>query len=211
MRGAAALAFGLAVAPLAAFAAAGPDCPEAWCGDIPAVLDRWQPAERLRYGYGMTARADQAIRWYRQEAEKGDRRAMYNLGVMLAAGMGADPDPAAAEDWLIRALGAGLTEAAFALGNMAREGRARAPDPARAAAYYRTAAGAGLARAMHALGNLHAAGAGVPASLEDAYFWYFLAARKGHGLATAARDDLGRRISHAMRMRAEARAQEWRR
>ena len=37
-------------------------CLGAACSTTPAVFDRWDEAERLRYGYGMTARDDVALR-----------------------------------------------------------------------------------------------------------------------------------------------------
>lgn len=178
---------------------------------IDPAFDRWQPAERLRYGYGMTGRDRLAVKWYRRSAEAGDPRAMHNFGLMLSRGQGIAPDPRSGRAWLVRAMARGVSESAFALGQMARTGQGGPADPARARAYLDFAAGRGHVRAMHALGNLHAAGLGGPRSLERAYVWYLLAAEMGHELAAAARDAAAARLPDRVRRRAEAEARAWRR
>ena len=153
----------------------------------PAEFDRWDEARRLRYGYGMTARAEHAIRWYGAQARAGDPRAMHNYGLMLATGLGTPADLAEGRRWLGEAFAAGVVESALALGGMERTGAGGPADPARAAAYFRAAAEAGDSRGMHALANLLAAGEGAPASLGEAYVWWSLAAELGHPEAEAAR------------------------
>lgn len=190
------------------FAARSPrDCAGIACPGFSPVFAQWEAARRIRYGYGMTGRAEIAVRWYEKAAKKGDPRAMHNFGLMLTRGQGIEADRDEAGRWLRASLARGVAESALALGNMARLGHTAAADPNGAAAFYRQGAARGDTRSMHALANLYAAGIGVSQSLAEAYFWYYLAAKKGHLLATSARDAARSRLSPATLRDIERRAE----
>lgn len=191
-------------------AAASGVCAGVDCATVPAVHDRWDRARRLRYGYGMTADPAQAFRWYERSAERGDARAMHNVGLMLVRGQGVERDVEAGRAWLHRSLARNAVESALALAEMARLGIGGPIDHERAAKLYRRAADAGDVRAMHALGNLHAGGLGVRRSDEDALFWYLLASDKGHANAAEAARSLRARLDAEAIAEAEFRAMQWR-
>ena len=138
------------------------------------------------FGYGMTGRSEIAFHFLSKAAERGDSRAMHNIGLMLLRGEGTGQDTERGLDWLQRSFANGSVESALALGNLER----RAGRTDRAAAYYSFAAQSGDIRAMHALANLMVAGQGVRRSFVDAYLWYVRAARKGLAVAEHARDAL---------------------
>ena len=57
------------------------------------------------YENGRGVRRDdaEAVRWYRQAAERGDTEAQFNLGVMYYKGHGVRQDLALAQEWLGKA------------------------------------------------------------------------------------------------------------
>jgi len=162
-----------------------------------SIFDQWNPAKRIRYGYGMTGKHDIAYKWYLKSAKKGDRRAMHNTGYMQVYGMGTPVDRASGMAWLNKAAEAGLTEALLALADIYRIQVSHPDGAAQAHAYYKRAAKLGDARAMNALGNLHALGIGTYQSNLEAYFWYSLADSKGHLNAPIARNTLQSHIDES--------------
>jgi len=68
-------------------------------------------------GWSAYAKGDlpQALRAYRQAAERGDPLGQFNLAVMLIGGEGTAPDPRQGVDWLKRAAERGLARAQFSL------------------------------------------------------------------------------------------------
>lgn len=182
-------------------------CAIADCAQAPFV--HWDPPRKIRYGYGMTGRADIALRWYRKAALDGDARAIHNVGLMLITGEGAPRDSVEGARWLRQSFALGVAESGIALGDMARLGLGHPADPARALAYYRDAADRGESRAMHALGNMHALGLGVAVAPAEALFWYILSSDLGHPQAAAARDALTAALPPARRAAVEARARAW--
>ncbi|WP_218153147.1 tetratricopeptide repeat protein [Tranquillimonas alkanivorans] len=181
-------------------------CVPTLCDAVPPEFDIWDEARRLRYGYGMTARDEVAVRWFRRAARSGDARAMHNLGLMLLRGQGVQVDRAEALRWLEAAAARGVAETALALGNLARAGG----DDEAAVGYYRIAAERGDVRAMHALANMHATGRGVPLSRRLAFFLYEAAARRGHPAAARAVTPAGARLSELERDALRRAADDWR-
>lgn len=200
-----------AVVPAPAPAASGADgCGTRVCAvQDEALFHRWPSVKPLRWGYGMTVRDDLAAHWYALAARAGDARAMFNYGLMLLRGRGVEADPGHAQSWLERSFALGTVRAALALGDLARLGGAAPADPRLAAAYYRFAAEAGDVQGMHALANLYASGAGVRQSGAEAYFWYLLAAGRGHLPSEAPRSRLAGVLPSALAVRAERRADKW--
>jgi TPR repeat protein len=172
-------------------------------------FDQWYADSRLRYDYGMTADREAALYWYRKAAEAGDRRAAFNLGLMLRDGMAGKPQPKISLALLRQAAEAGIPEADLALGNGYRLGLFGAVDTLAALAHYRAAAEVGLVPAQHALANMLADGLGIRPDLESAYTWWRIAAWKGATLSADALDRVDWLIAPKVRRRAILRAEAW--
>ena len=171
----------------------------------------WYEARPVRYGYGMTGDPAAAAYWYEKHAEQGDRRAAFNLGLLLrdgATGRAAQPERARA--LLRRAAETGLARAHLALGNGYRLGRFGEIATDKALTHYRTAAEAGLAKAQHAYANMLANGLGTPIDRVAAYKWYWLAGFKGLARSERALERLRADMSPAQRREGRSRAAAWR-
>ncbi len=111
-----------------------------------------------------------------REAESGDARAAFLLGMRYARPEDSSRDDVEAVRWLRQAAQRGLAEAQYNLGIMYAAGRGVAPDAGQAADWYRQAAEQGLARAQYNLGAQYAAGDGVPRDEQRAAGWFERAA-----------------------------------
>ena len=83
-------------------------------------------------------------------------------------------------------------------------------DPAAASQWFLRAAEQGHGLAQRDLGLLYEAGWGVEQSLQEAYFWYSLAALHDSGRAALRRDALATGLSQEQRDTAERRLRLWR-
>lgn len=83
-------------------------------------------------------------------------------------------------------------------------------DPAAAFQWFLRAADQGHGLAQRDLGFLYEAGWGVEQSLQEAYFWYSLAALHDSGRAAVRRDSLATGLSLEQRDSAERRVRSWR-
>ena len=83
-------------------------------------------------------------------------------------------------------------------------------DPAAALQWFLRAADQGHGLAQRDLGLLYEAGWGVEQSLEEAYFWYSLAALHDSGRAALRRDALATGLSPEQRDSADRRLRSWR-
>ena len=126
-----------------------------------------------------------ALEEIRPEAEAGDPRAQYLMGVMYAHGKGVERDNFEAARWYEKAARNGETRAAFNLGFMLLNGvgETNQSDPAAAAKWLSVAAQAGNLTAQYLLGEMYLTGRGVPRDLEAALTWTLRAALRGHARA----------------------------
>ena len=83
-------------------------------------------------------------------------------------------------------------------------------DPAAALKWFLRAADQGHGLAQRDLGLLYEAGWGVEQSVEEAYFWYSLAALHDSGRAALRRDALATGLSPEQRDSADRRLRSWR-
>lgn len=113
----------------------------------------------------------EAIRYFRQSAEKGIRSAQYNLGVMYATGDGVEKAPEEAIKWYRQAAENGHANAQYNLGVFYREGLGTPADPKRALEWLTQAAENGNAFAQINLARMYTLGNGVPKDLTRAYKW----------------------------------------
>src|SRR5712671_1222902 len=102
------------------------------------------------------AREDDELARLRQDAERGDPRAQFRLGVQYATGTGVTEDDAVAAEWIRKAADQGLIDAEFNLGLMYADGNGVPQDSAQAVAWLRKAANKGDARAQSNLGLMYA-------------------------------------------------------
>lgn len=109
-------------------------------------------------------------------AQKGDARAMNNLGVLFDRGQGVPEDPAEALRWFKQAAENGHGPGMSNYGRMLEQGRGTARDAVQAAHWFQQAADRNVADAQYNLGVLYERGEGVAASDKDAAAWYSRAA-----------------------------------
>jgi TPR repeat protein len=141
-------------------------------------------------GPAAAATFDQAMGWYREQAESGHARAEFLYGYMHEIGEGVLQDDVVARNWYARAAEQGEARAQYRLARLYHQGRGGDRDPVRAARWYRAAADQDYRDAQSMLGYLHAMGHGVPRDDVQAYFWFTLAATAGDAQAAANRDQL---------------------
>jgi hypothetical protein len=128
-------------------------------------------------------RTDEALRWLRQSADKGNAAAMTNVGQMFAAGLGVLKNEAEAAAWYRRAADKGDADGQNFLGQLYDNGRGVPQDFAEALKWYRLAVAQKNANAQNNLGVLHAKGRGVPLDQVEASRLYRLSADQGNGYA----------------------------
>jgi Sel1 repeat len=121
----------------------------------------------------------QALRLFREAADKGDARAQFNLGWMDREGQGGPQDFSGASVWFEKAADQGNPGAQFNLGFLYQNGLGVPRNEARAASWYLKAATQGYASAQVRLAAMYATGHGVPVDREQARAWYSKAAEQG--------------------------------
>jgi hypothetical protein len=124
-------------------------------------------------GTGVEKNHEQAIKWYRQVAEKGDPIAQNNLGTILY-GYGNKEE---AIKWLIASAQQNVPFAQSSLGEMFSE---NPKEFAEAIKWYKAAAVQNFPWACHRLGEIYAKGEGVPKNEAEAVKWYLKAAENDY-------------------------------
>ena len=112
-------------------------------------------------------------------ADKGNAAAQYRIGVILDAGHGIKPNPAAAVAYYDKAARSGVPAAAFNLGLLYFDGRGVEKDYASSVRYFSIAAEQGDVDGQLNLGLMYAAAKGVPRDFEKSFQWLFIAADSG--------------------------------
>ncbi len=144
--------------------------------DFDPELDRLHKAGLSAYGRKDYA---EAVRCYRQAAERGYAKSQFSLAVCYALGKGVVKSPAQAAYWLRQAAEQGYAKAQYGLGVCYDEGDGVAKDPIQAAYWQRKAAEQGVANAQFNLGLCYANGEGVAKDLTQAFYWFRQAAEQG--------------------------------
>jgi TPR repeat protein len=125
----------------------------------------------------------QAIRSFRQAADRGSAWGQNNLGVIYINGDGVQKDASIAATWFRKAANQGLREAQAALGTCYIMGDGVQKNVAEGARWYWLAAEQGDAVAQRQLSLMYAVGMGVPKSNEQAVRWAREAALRGDAQA----------------------------
>jgi uncharacterized protein len=115
---------------------------------------------------------------------QGDVRAMNNIGLLWARGIGVPaPNFAEALHWWKEAARRGYTVSMNNIGLLYANGQGVARDYQEALKWWQMAAQQGNGWAMNSIGDLYENGLGVPQSYADALVWYERGAEAGDGLA----------------------------
>lgn len=122
---------------------------------------------------------DEAIKWFRKAAERGDAKGQNALGVMYANGQGVPQDYDEAIKWFRKAAEQGDARGQSNLGVMYDNGQGVPQDYAEAVRWYRKAAEQGYAMGQTNLGTMYDGGHGVPQDYVEAVKWYRKAAEQG--------------------------------
>lgn len=112
-------------------------------------------------------------------AENGDSTALYNLGTLLAEGIGGDIDAKEAVVVLEQALVSGSSDAAKYLGDMFVSGKIVNQDIQRALGYYEHATSMGYSSAYEAMGDIFREGELVPCNIAYAIELYKTGGNQG--------------------------------
>jgi hypothetical protein len=128
---------------------------------------------------------DKKFASFKREAEAGDAKAQYCLGLCYDKGSGVAVDKAEAFKWYKRAAEAGDVIAQYSLGVCYTNGSV-AVDKAEAVKWCKRAAEAGYAQAQFYLGASYALGSGVAVDKAEALKWFRRAAEAGYADALGA-------------------------
>jgi uncharacterized protein len=127
-----------------------------------------------------SARAKDAVRWYRAAAENGHAEAANMLAESYRDGNGIRKDGTQAIRWFMYAAAKGSGAAQLSLGYELFSGRLVRRNLPKALACYRRAARRGETSAKFNIGQMYERGEGVDKDLRRAVRWYSNAARAGH-------------------------------
>lgn len=141
--------------------------PAGWSGDVGAQCC---VGIAYRLGLGVARDPEEAVRWFRLAADKGDGDACIHLGHMYCRGEFVDgPDHEAALRWFGAAAGRGNRRGFFSLAGMYHNGAGGLrPDRVRAIEFVRQAAALGHPEAWNSLGVACYGGDGVERNEEKA-------------------------------------------
>ena len=126
---------------------------------------------------------DEATRWYRQSADRGNARAQGAVGWMFENGRGVKRDDAEAVRWYRQSADLGNARAQNNLGWMYENGRGVELSEAEAVRWYELSAKQGNALAQCNLGLMYENGRGVERDDAEAVRWYRLSAHQGNDRA----------------------------
>jgi len=125
----------------------------------------------------------QSIAELRKQAESGDAKAQYQLGLAYQSGEGVKQDYAQAAGWFRKAAEGGNAPAMRQLGVMYGRGQEVPQSHSEEMRWYKLAAGKGNDVAMLYLGYMYRRGDGVPPDSTTALDWFRKSAEKGQSKA----------------------------
>jgi enhanced entry protein EnhC len=121
----------------------------------------------------------QALVWYKNAAEKGDRDAFYQLGLLSEAGVATAIDFPSALKYYERSAQLGSQQGMLAAARMYQYGIGVKQDPKQAVVYYQMLAGLGNAFAQYQLASLYNSKALPEATAEEGKKWLQEALKNG--------------------------------
>lgn len=153
-------------------------------GPVVDPVEVFDTAWALWNGQDEERNASEALRLFREAAERGHVQAQYNLGVLYATGSEIAPDQFEAVRWYRIAAERGHGDAQNNLGLMYDNGSGVEQDATEAVRWYRASAEQGNANAQSNLGWMYANGRGTSQDAAEAIRWSQLAAEQGNTQAT---------------------------
>lgn len=120
-----------------------------------------------------------AEKCFEAASKQGIAEAQYNLGLLLANGLGNKQSPKEAATCFQKAAESGVAAAQHKLGKLYDEGEVLIEDPEKALHWYHQAAEQGYAQAQYDMGLLYHHGRGVRVNHDIALHWLSLAAKEG--------------------------------
>jgi TPR repeat protein len=180
-------------------------------GDLEAQFAVGQSYLAATDGEALSAseRLGKAMRWFRRAAEGGHTLSQYRLATLLELGQGGQRNLDEAEQWYERAAKQGHVKAMHNLAVLAVSPARGSVNYLTASKWFREAADYGLTDSQFNLGVLYERGLGLSRSMEEAYYWYALAARQKDAKGVLKRDEIGRQLSAAERLIADQRVAAW--
>ena len=119
----------------------------------------------------------------KKNAENGDMKAQYSLGLRYARGQEVDKDYKKAAYWFEKAAQQGHSDAQKLIGACYYNGEGVKKDLAKAVYWFKKAAEQGQAEAQCLIGTCYYNGEGVKKDLAQAVYWYEKAAQQGQAEA----------------------------
>lgn len=126
------------------------------------------------------ARAADSLDQVKLQAEKGDARAQYDLGLAYESGKGAPKNATEAFQWFLKAAEQGNIPAENKVAVMYAHGTGVTMDEPAAIRWFLKAADQRDATAEYNLGNMNYKGHGVPKNEVEGCAWWTVAAAGGH-------------------------------
>ncbi|MEX0959802.1 MAG: tetratricopeptide repeat protein [Burkholderiales bacterium] len=152
-------------------------------GDIRAINNvglLWAQGYQGRQSY------QEALRWWREAADRGYTVSMNNIGLLYAHGHGVEQDMQQAFEWWHQSAFLGNAWAMNSVGDCYENGDGVQQDLVMAMTWYRSAAEHGDRMAMFNIGAMIEHGKGVPQDYADALSWYRKSAQAGDASAMRA-------------------------
>lgn len=128
--------------------------------------------------YGEQTNVEEAVRWYRQAAKRGEAEIQDEVAFEFFYGRGIPKDQAEGFKWYLKAAERGLARAQSSVGQCYDRGKGVPQDYTEAVKWYRKAAEQGDESAQYDLGDCYESGKGVPQDYVEAFKWYNLAASR---------------------------------
>jgi len=148
------------------------------------AMEQFPASPRLIYQLGRAYDANkelaQAVKWYREAAERGYAAAQGSLGLMYGSGEGVEQNDSEAFKWFHLAADQGYSVAQSQMGRFYFNGLGVKQDSVKAAMWFRRAAQQGYPEAQANLGWMYLNGEGVEVDFTEAVKSYRHAAENGY-------------------------------
>lgn len=164
-------------------ATAPPSTGQTAASNAPTAPDEAQAlyltGRKYEHGDGVARDYMEAVKWYRQAAERGYAPAQKSLGFFYGTGQGVAKDDVEAAKWYLKGAEQGDRELQRIMGTRYELGTGVPVDPQEAMKWYRKAADQGDSLGAKNLGVMYGTGKGVAQNEEEAATWYRKAADLG--------------------------------
>lgn len=172
--------------------------------DVDAQLAQLNLGKMYFKGEGVPLNYQEAMKWFRLAAARGNANAEFLLGMMYEDGQGAPQNYQEAMKWYRLAAAHGEAKVQNMVGGRYADGKGVAQSYTEAVKWYRLAAAQGYASAQLNLGLMYAQGKGVPQDYVRAHMWFNLSAALGNENGIEGRD----LVTESMTSQQIAKAQE---